>query len=164
MAKPKQTKTKKKVEATSITDDKGDQLEVIDGELTSADFAYRTINTVYKLLERITKEDGTFSPKYSVSLRLLADSIWHYAKTNREASKTEVIYMSSGEGGDMPKLHPIFAARDTALKQVNILLKSHGLDPASASKITKDESDSKTQLTEIFAKLMGGGELESDFK
>ncbi|HHZ70856.1 MAG TPA: P27 family phage terminase small subunit [Methylococcaceae bacterium] len=163
-AKAKEFITKDEAKDTVINDDNDDQLVVIDNELTSQDFAYRTTNTVYILLVRITKEDGTFHPKFSMALRMLADSIYLYAELNRQVKRDGSTYEAKSDvGSDVIKVNPAFTARNIAQKEMIIGLKSFGLDPASASGISKNESDSKTQLAEIMANMLGNGKLEDDF-
>ncbi|HHZ96695.1 MAG TPA: hypothetical protein EYN67_14375 [Flavobacteriales bacterium] len=139
--------------------------EIAEGSLTSADFSFRTVNSTYKLLETISDENGTAGRQYSISLRLLAADLYLWAKLFREIEVDGATYETTSTAGDkVTKVNPAMEVMDKAFKRVTVGLKAHGFDPASAASVSKTESDGKSQLAEAFAKLLGGGDLEDDFK
>ena len=165
MARPKKSDTAKKEEGTFREDRKQAEIKSVEGELKSTDFSFRTINSTFKLLRSISEEAGTASKQYDISLRALAVNLHMWAKFVREIDKAGFTYETeSTTGSKITKPNPNLDQMDKAFKRVCVGLKAHGLDPASAASVAKDESDSKNQLFEALANMMGGGELEDEFK
>ncbi len=167
MTRPKKSDNTKISEGTFRDDRAQSKQDKIEGELTSHDFAFRTPNSTYKLLVEISKETGTHSKQYCISLRMLAVNLYQWAKLYRDVDKEGFTYTTKGsndaKGELIKKVNPDAEQMDKAFKRVMAGLKSHGFDPASAASVSVDEADGKNQLFDALSELMGGGNLEPEF-
>jgi len=165
MARPRKSDAAKKEAGTYRKDRKQAELKTVEGGLKSSDFVFRTANSTYNLLVSIAEETGVSSKQFCISLRMLAVNLHHWAKLVRIVDKSGFTYKTTSTSGDeIKKSDPDAEQMDKAFKRVMVGLKAHGWDPASAASVAKDESDSKNKLFDALASLMGGGELEDEFK
>jgi len=165
MGRPRTPDAAKKQNGTYRKDRATPEQESVSGEISSSQFRFTTVNSTYKLLVSVAEETGVFSKQYCFSLRVLATDLYHLAKLARIVEKDGFSYLAPNPaGGSFKKPDPDAEAYRKCVTSVRKGLAEFGWNPSSAASVAKDESDGKNKLFEALAALMGGGDLEDEFK